>query len=124
MMPRNSTRWNRRHADAVNAVTFLHPARRPFRLGRVGFDGGFGVKLAVLWAVGAGVPPHGRGGKPFKKLTKIDWGRVEDALGDENHIERFGSPLRLTNQARCALDAQTQFSSDLAFRHAKTGISL
>src|SRR5215470_15355047 len=30
-------------------------------------------------------------------------GRVENALGDENHIERFGLPVRLTHQAvRCA----------------------
>jgi hypothetical protein len=56
----------------------------------------------------------------LQKAYENRLGRVEDALGDENHIERFGSPLRLTRQAaRCAPNAQTQFSSDLAFRHAK-----
>jgi hypothetical protein len=80
--------------------------------------------LQFYGLLGFGVPRHGRGGNRFKKLTKIDRDRVEDALGDENHIERFGLPLRLTHQARCALNAHTQFSSDLVFRHAKNGISL
>jgi hypothetical protein len=50
----------------------------------------------------------------LQKAYENRLGRVEDALGDENHIERFGPPLRLTiavrltNQAaRCALDAHT-----------------
>jgi hypothetical protein len=44
----------------------------PIDLGRLGFGWRFGVKLAVLWAIGADVPPRGYCGKLLKRLKKIE----------------------------------------------------